>query len=153
MGEMPLSIKNFICLPHRRDQEYPYGHDANVVVGCRERVRDRQLTGLVPLYHTVMIERIGLVPCEPTSLFPIAFYLPSWGWGRQLTEARCSWPHSGLRPFHQKSTCLTSFTSGAYVVQIWSRATLDLRGNETLVRHRAVRVRRARGGVCTNGIV
>ena len=30
-------------------------------------------------------------------------------------------PHGGIRPFHQKSTCLTELTSGPYVVQIWSR--------------------------------
>jgi len=30
-------------------------------------------------------------------------------------------PHVGVRPFHQKSTCLTQLTLGPYVVQIWSR--------------------------------
>ena len=30
-------------------------------------------------------------------------------------------PHGGARPFHQKSTCLTQFTLGPYVLQIWSR--------------------------------
>jgi len=30
-------------------------------------------------------------------------------------------PHGGLRPFHQKSTCLTQLTSGPYVVHISSR--------------------------------
>ena len=29
-------------------------------------------------------------------------------------------PHDGLRPFHQKATCLTRLTLGPYVVQIWS---------------------------------
>ena len=29
-------------------------------------------------------------------------------------------PHGGVRPFHQKSTCLKRFTLGSYVVQIWS---------------------------------
>ena len=30
-------------------------------------------------------------------------------------------PHGGLRPSHQKPTCLTGLTPGAYVVQVWSR--------------------------------
>jgi len=30
-------------------------------------------------------------------------------------------PHGGVRPFHQKSTCVTQLTLGPYVVQIWSR--------------------------------
>ena len=33
----------------------------------------------------------------------------------------CAYPHGGVRPFHQKSTCLTQITLGPYVVQIWSR--------------------------------
>ena len=32
-----------------------------------------------------------------------------------------SLPHGGVRPFHQKSTCLTQLTLGPYVVQIWPR--------------------------------
>ena len=46
-------------------------------------------------------------------------------------------PHGGLRPFHQKSTCITQSTFGPCVVQIWSRTSLELRGDETLVVHRA----------------
>ena len=30
-------------------------------------------------------------------------------------------PHGGLRPFHQKSTCLSQLPQGPYVVQSWSR--------------------------------
>ena len=30
-------------------------------------------------------------------------------------------PHGGVRPFHQKSTCITQLTSGPSMVQIWSR--------------------------------
>ena len=30
-------------------------------------------------------------------------------------------PHCRVRPFHQKSTCLTLLNLGPYVVQIWSR--------------------------------
>ena len=30
-----------------------------------------------------------------------------------------AFPHAGLRTFHQKSTCITQFTSGPQVVQIW----------------------------------
>ena len=30
-------------------------------------------------------------------------------------------PHGGVRPFHQKSTCLTQLTLATHVVQIWSR--------------------------------
>jgi len=44
-------------------------------------------------------------------------------------------PHDGVRPFHQKSTCLIQLTLGRYVVQIWSRGghvPLRIEGNETL---------------------
>ena len=30
-------------------------------------------------------------------------------------------PHGGVRPLHQKSTCLTQSALGPYAVQIWSR--------------------------------
>ena len=30
-------------------------------------------------------------------------------------------PHGGVRPFHQKSTCLTQLILGPYAVRIWSR--------------------------------
>ena len=46
------------------------------------------------------------------------------------------YPHGGVRPFHQKSTCLTQLTLGPYVVQIWSRNTPESGANETLVLHR-----------------
>ena len=36
--------------------------------------------------------------------------------------------HGGVRPFHQKSACLTQLTGGPYVVQSWSRNTPDFRG-------------------------
>jgi len=45
-------------------------------------------------------------------------------------------PHGGVRPFHQKSICLAQLTLGRYAVQIWSRNTLELRGDETRVLHR-----------------
>jgi len=32
-------------------------------------------------------------------------------------------PRGGVRPFHQKSTCITQLTSERYVVQIWPRNT------------------------------
>jgi hypothetical protein len=42
----------------------------------------------------------------------------------------------GVRPFHQKSTCLTQSTSESYVVQIWSRNTPRPGPTETCVAHR-----------------
>ena len=45
-------------------------------------------------------------------------------------------PLGGVRPLHQKSICLTHLTSGPYVVQSWSRNTLELSGNENCVLHR-----------------
>jgi len=46
---------------------------------------------------------------------------------------RCSpSPHGGLRPNHQKSSCLTQLTFCPYVVQIWSRSTPESWRNETL---------------------
>ena len=49
-------------------------------------------------------------------------------------------PHDGVRPFYQKSTCLTLSTEGPNVVQIWSRDTLESGSNKTLVLHRVVRL-------------
>ena len=41
-----------------------------------------------------------------------------------------------VRPFHQKSTCLTQSALGPCVPQIWSRYTLEFRGKENfVVRH------------------
>ena len=45
----------------------------------------------------------------PSSLTQLA---PAW-WPRNRTV-----PHGGVRPLHQKSTCLTQLTLGSYVVQI-----------------------------------
>jgi len=45
-------------------------------------------------------------------------------------------PHGGVRPFHQKSTCLTQLTLGPYVVHNWSRDTPESGVNETLLLHR-----------------
>jgi len=36
-------------------------------------------------------------------------------------------PHDEVRPVHQKSTCITQVTFGAYVVQIWSRNPQNVR--------------------------
>ena len=47
-------------------------------------------------------------------------------------------PHGGVRPFHQKSSCLTQLTLGTYVVQIWSRNTPESGPNETFVLYRVV---------------
>jgi len=46
-------------------------------------------------------------------------------------------PHGGVRPFHQKSTCLTQFTLGPYVEQIWS-SYVQFRTNETCDLQRVV---------------
>ena len=43
----------------------------------------------------------------------------------------------GVRPFHQKSTCLTQLTSGPYALQIWSRNTPNFSPNKTFVLRRA----------------
>ena len=42
-------------------------------------------------------------------------------------------PHGGVRPFHQKLTCLTQSTLGPDVVKMWSRNTPESGVNETLV--------------------
>jgi len=46
---------------------------------------------------------------------------------RDLGCAEVSVPHGRVRPFHQKSNCLTQLTFGQNVVQVWSRDTLKLR--------------------------
>ena len=38
--------------------------------------------------------------------------------------------HGGVRLFHRKSTCITRFILGRYVVQIWSRNTPESGPNE-----------------------
>ena len=43
--------------------------------------------------------------------------------------------HGGVRPFHQKSACLTQLTLGLYAVRIWSRNTPESGPNKTFVRH------------------
>ena len=47
-------------------------------------------------------------------------------------------PLRGVVHYRREITCppATQLTFGPYVVQIWSRYTLELRGNETLVRYR-----------------
>ena len=47
-------------------------------------------------------------------------------------------PHGGVRPFHQKSTCLTQSTLRSYLLQTWSYNTPKLGPNETRVAHRTV---------------
>ena len=47
-------------------------------------------------------------------------------------------PHSRVRLFHQKSTCFAPLTLGLNMVYIWSRHTLDVRGNEPHELHRVV---------------
>ena len=47
-------------------------------------------------------------------------------YGTQLAALESDTPHGGVRPFHQKSTCLTRLTLGSYVVQIWSRDPRNL---------------------------
>ena len=44
--------------------------------------------------------------------------------------------HGGVRPLHQKPTCLMQLTLGPHAVHIWSRNPLELKGNETRVLHR-----------------
>ena len=45
-------------------------------------------------------------------------------------------PHGGVRPFHQKWTCLTRLTLGTFLVQIWSRNTPEYGVSKTLALHR-----------------
>jgi hypothetical protein len=52
----------------------------------------------------------------------------SYGDGRYLMGGAPLYPHGGVRPFHQKSTCLTQSTSRPYVVQILSRYPPNLEG-------------------------
>ena len=41
--------------------------------------------------------------------------------GPVIGRRRKTFPHGGVRPLHQKSTCLTQSTLGPDVLQIWSR--------------------------------
>ena len=56
-----------------------------------------------------------------------------------------AYPHGGARPFHPKSTCITQLTLGPYVEPIWSRNTLELRGDEARVLHREGSLLQQRG--------
>ena len=84
----------------------------------RERVVNGQPTGPNPLYHR-----------------------DDW-----VDRPSDTFPHGGVQPFHQKSTCLTQLTLGPYLVQSWSRNTPKNSPNEPLVLHRV-----ATGG--TRGLI
>ena len=71
---------------------------------------------------------------------------PRMGLSQSLRAARGGQPHGGVRPFHQKSNCLTQSTLGPYVVYIWSRNTPEYGASKTLVLHR-VDVQWFRGGL------
>ena len=62
---------------------------------------------------------------NPASVWIASAAVKSWteiGLVRNVWAAEIrSQPHGGVRPFHQKSTCLTRLTLGPNVVQIWSR--------------------------------
>jgi len=53
-------------------------------------------------------------------------------WLNQAILDLVHFPHDGVRPFHQKSTCITKLTLGPCVVRIWSRYPLELRGGAKL---------------------
>ena len=55
-------------------------------------------------------------------------------------------PHGGVRPFDQKSTCLTRLNLRPYVVQMWSRYIPESGRSETLVVHRVAPVSCAEEG-------
>ena len=56
-----------------------------------------------------------------------------------------SWyPHGGLRPFHQKSTCITQSTFGHHVVQIHHVPPPTVEDNQTLALHCLVFENRSR---------
>jgi hypothetical protein len=48
-------------------------------------------------------------------------------------------PHSGVRPFHKRTTCFIELTLGPYVLQIWSRNNPECAPNKTFGPRRAVR--------------
>jgi len=85
-----------------------------------------------------MMSSLSLALCLAPSL-PRSLSLSLGGTLRVVplnSERRPPVPHGGVRPFHQKSICLTQSTLGPYVVHIWSRNTLELRGDETFELHR-----------------
>ena len=57
------------------------------------------------------------------------------GWSEEESSQSDAAPRGGVRPFHQKSTCITQSTLERYVVQIWSRNTLKCSPNETFEAH------------------
>ena len=77
--------------------------------------------------------RPSLMPTRPLGMHP-----PRRLWlSRKALQAgtKRELPHGGVRPFHQKLTCLTELTLGPDVVQIWPRNTPESGVNETLVLH------------------
>ena len=38
-----------------------------------------------------------------------------------LRGGECAWPHGGVRPFHQNSTCPMELTLGRYALTVWPR--------------------------------
>ena len=57
----------------------------------------------------------------------------------QVLRCELQDPHGGLRPLHQRSTCITQLICGPFLVRIWPRGghvPLRIEGNESLVLHR-----------------
>jgi len=65
--------------------------------------------------------------------------LPQLNLTQQTLGSDLGVPHGGLRPFHQKSSCLTQLTLGPCVVQIWSRYVQNLTQQQNLESHDARR--------------
>ena len=89
-------------------------------------------------------KKIDLVTSEETSVketsisfpHPFAENIFLANFDRDSVGISVGPPHGEVRPFHHKSNCFSQLTLGPNVVQMWSRNTLDLRGNQAFVLQR-----------------
>ena len=104
-------------------------HHSRFTCEChKEEIDDDEISA--DMNRPVRLDRLGLVHHQANFLF---YVLPA---DQRLIRVSSS-PHGGVRPLHQKSTCLTQLSRGPYAVQIWSRNTTESGVNKTLVLHRA----------------
>jgi len=131
LGVRVLATRDATTELHGRDSSAPARSE--VYLPIRERARERERPGYEPLeiegtarsvpahsapkltglYHTyTACQLVNSRPSpEPAPARPEMYY--------EIYTCRF-WrgqPHGGVRPFHQKSTCLTQLTLGRYVVQ------------------------------------
>ena len=114
------------------------GHSARVLYTCT--VPSLELSERAPPPNIPQSRPDGTRFVPETTVYVVvaAFWRKKKSMALEKNEASSSCqPRGGMRPYHQMSSCHMQFTSGPYVVQIWSRNTPEYVANETLAVHSA----------------